>query len=123
MSSDPQPAQTPSPAAELPLLALPDDWDGFSPPSDGASLPRDEVQRAQLIAGVLPDFLRRQRWFAAKGLAFDCVAIDWQAIVDGESPCLWLQVSIPDAADQRYSLPLALAWDDEMNTYCPDAFT
>ena len=117
MSSDPQPAQMPSPAAELPLLVLPDDWDGFSPRRDGASQPSDEAQRAQLIAGVLPDFLRRQRWFAAKGLTFNRVAIDWQAVVAGEPDCLWLQVSIPDAADQRYSLPLALAWDaDNKNT-------
>ena len=62
---------------------------------------------------MLPDFLRRQRWFAAKGLAFDRVAIDWQAIVAGEPNGLWLQVSVPDAADQHYSLPLALCWDDE----------
>ena len=111
MSSNQPPPQTPSPTGQLPLLALPDDWEGFSPRSGGAALTGVAARRAQLIAGVLPDFLRRQRWFAAKGLAFDRVAIDWQAVVDREPPCLWLQVSIPDAADQRYSLPLALAWD------------
>ena len=112
MSSDQPPTETPSPTGQLPLLALPDDWEGFSP-RGGAALTGVAARRAQLIAGVLPDFLRRQRWFAAKGLAFDRVAIDWQAIVAGEPDSLWLQVSIPDAADQRYSLPLALAWDDE----------
>ena len=113
MSSDQPPTETPSPTGQLPLLALPDDWEGFAPRSGGAALTGVAARRAQLIAGVLPDFLRRQRWFAAKGLAFDRVAIDWQAIVAGEPDSLWLQVSIPDAADQRYSLPLALAWDDE----------
>ena len=113
MSSDQPPTETPSPAEQLPLLALPDDWDGFSPRRGDAAQTGVTARRAQLIAGVLPDFLRRQRWFAAKGLAFDRVTIDWQAIVAGEPDGLWLQVSVPDAADQRYSLPLALCWDDE----------
>ena len=111
MSSDQPPAATLAPAAQLPLLALPDDWDGFTPRGGVAQI-GVEARRAQLIAGVLPDFLRRQRWFAAKSLAFDRVAIDWQAIIDAEPPCLWLQVGVPAAADQRYSLPLALAWGD-----------
>ena len=106
MSTTPPPTATP-PAEPLPLLTLPTDWNGLVPASGG------EARRAQLIAGVLPGFLRRQRWFAAKSLAFDRVAIDWQADVAGEPPGLWLQVSVAAADDQRYSLPLALAWDDE----------
>lgn len=38
MSPDQPPAETPSPAGQLPLLSLPDDWEGFSPHRGSAAL-------------------------------------------------------------------------------------
>ena len=65
---------------------------------------------------ILGDFLHRQRWFQAKG----SVILAIQATLDrvwetGPGEWLWaiVRVEVQNQAPQRYSLPLAVLWDEQ----------
>jgi len=62
---------------------------------------------------VLPDYLLRHRWYGAKDAGRPAVKIvDTTGFDTGEGPALLttLRVQPPNAAEQRYFLPLATVW-------------
>lgn len=77
----------------------------------------DELRR--VLHHILPDFVRRQRWFQAKGVPIAGVehSVDrvWE---QGEGEWLWSLVTLhfDGQAPQRYSLPLTVLWDEQAET-------
>lgn len=103
-----------TPDTQLPLLLVSDDWQSFFPDRDDeSSLAMAAGLQAQLTGIVLPDFMMKQRWFAAKGERIEHVVISRQAIWQRKWLFLQVQVILPHAGTQTYSLPLALAWEDD----------
>lgn len=103
-----------SPNTQLPLLIVSDDWHNIFPErGDESSLAMAASLQAQLTGVVLPDFIVQQRWFAAKGERIDQVVISRQAIWKRKWLFLQVQVNLPRAGNQTYSLPLALAWEED----------
>lgn len=103
---------TPNP--QLPLLLVSDGWQSFFPDREDAySLAMAATLQAQLTGVVLPDFIVQQRWFAAKGERIEHVVISWKAIWKRKWMFLQVQVNLPQAGTQTYSLPLALAWEED----------
>jgi len=103
----------------LPVVVLFDGWNSFF---------RDRVvpwriglaerTRAQLETDLLPRFLARQRWYAARGEKPRAARIAEHALLaprDKKQSMPWLlaQADIEGAAEPtRYFLPLALGWED-----------
>ncbi|MGE5640270.1 MAG: maltose alpha-D-glucosyltransferase [Clostridia bacterium] len=93
---------------DTPFLVLFDGW---------LSLFRDKVVpwriamaerlREQLEGAVLPAYIPRQRWYAAKGHAVERSPMEDWAIWGA-----WL-IAICRAGDARYFLPLAIAWEEQ----------
>ena len=112
-------------ASALPQLNLPSDWAARFDSAD----PRDECNErnedndgaltwlAPLVA-VLPAYLARQRWFAAKGQGIDRLAIVRQRLWQQRWLLLQIDIDVRAGASQSYWLPLAILWDDR-----PDAAT
>ncbi len=100
-------------SAELPVLVLFAGWDSFFPErhqTNRRALAQQLDQ--QLIREVLPEFLRHQRWFAAKGeqlTAVNPVHRDLWQTADGQWLLLQLDVDLAEAGTQRYFLPTAIA--------------
>ncbi len=102
---------------ELPMLVLFAGWRSFF--ADQVELSR-AVQarkvREQLEGAVLPNFLRAERWFAAKGEAIEKVevhkAMKWA--VDDAGSWLMTLIDVRLASGQKhiYAVPLAIAWGD-----------
>ncbi len=101
-----------TPNTQLPLLIVSDDWHSFFPErGDKSSLAMAASLQAQLTGVVLPDFIVQQRWFAAKGERIEQVVISRQAIWKRKWLFLQVQVNLPQAGTQTYSL--ALAWEED----------
>ena len=66
----------------------------------------------QLETDVLPQFLRLQRWFAAKDKAIRSVSLTPLAEMEGPHALAVLDVAIEDG-EERYFLPLSARWGDE----------
>jgi maltose alpha-D-glucosyltransferase/alpha-amylase len=102
------------PAAELPVLVLPSGLGTLTGATAGSS--DRNVQRAlqQLQQEVLPEFLRPRRWFAAKGTAISSTRLAETVFWREQSQWLFclIEVQLADGVQQRYFLPLALAFDD-----------
>ncbi|MFO1429097.1 MAG: putative maltokinase [Candidatus Competibacteraceae bacterium] len=104
------------PEMQSPVLVLSQGWQSFFPNQvNESSQAMAATLHEQLTRIVLPGFLANQRWFAAKGERIESVAIIQQAIWKGKRE--WLlaqaQVTSPYAGTQTYSLPLALAWEQD----------
>ena len=103
-----------TPYTQVPLLLVSDGWQSFFPDRDDeSSLAMAANLQAQLTGVVLPYFIVKQRWFAAKGERIDHVVITRQAIWKQKWLFLQVQVNLPHAETQTYSLPLALAWEED----------
>lgn len=69
-----------------------------------------------LVRRVLPQFLGLQRWYADKEAMASTVAlVDWVSLASGAGGCALalIDVSREGAEPQRYSLPLAVAWETD----------
>jgi maltose alpha-D-glucosyltransferase/alpha-amylase len=100
---------------DLPMIVLFDGWTSFF---------RDRVvpwrinmaakTREQLETQVLPNWLGVQRWYAAKGDAGARVRLgDWALWEAGRASYMFAQLEVEGAGEAaRYSVPLALAWED-----------
>jgi maltose alpha-D-glucosyltransferase/alpha-amylase len=74
----------------------------------------------QLRRAALPDFLRRQRWFAGKGGAIRIAAMKPMGSLPGEPNQLTVvEAEAPGGETQRYLLPLSVLWGE--NNLRPDA--
>ena len=103
-----------TPNTKFPLLLVSDAWQSFFPDrEDESSLAMAATLQANLTGIVLPDFIAQQRWFAAKGERIEHVVISRQAIWKRRWLFLLVQVNMTHAETQTYSLPLALAWQED----------
>ncbi len=99
----------------LPILVLFAGWSSlFSERVSQWRAGTADKLRAKFETELLPAFLAKQRWYAARADAIERVAVTEHALLedDGRS---WLlavaDVPTPTGAD-RYFLPLALGWED-----------
>ena len=102
--------QAPEPLPEFMTLIMSD---------HGGSVLEDRNRR-QLECTALPDFLPRQRWFAAKDAAIGSVEIHPLASIpgDGARPQLTLvEVALSKGEPQRYFLPLSVRWGEDQFRY------
>jgi maltose alpha-D-glucosyltransferase / alpha-amylase len=103
------------PVDDLPVLVLFDGWNSFF---RGSVVPwrigMAEKTRQQLERDLLPAFLARQRWYAAKSEAAERVAIVDQArLQNGDDEWLLALTEVSSAGGSaRYFLPLAIAYED-----------
>ena len=94
---------------ELSVLVLAAGWPGL--------LARRPLER--LCQRVLPRYLSARRWFAGKGRSLDGVEVTGELVwpggdePGGEGWWMLLVRAWLDGEQQRYFLPLAVAWDDE----------
>jgi maltose alpha-D-glucosyltransferase/alpha-amylase len=108
------------PGRELPVLVLTDGWMTFL----GGRTLVNPVRRAiesrtqtQFQQQILAPYLRDKRWFAGKGRSISRIDIleqdEWR---DGGGRWLLtlIEVHFTEGPAQRYFLPLALAWEDEL---------
>jgi maltose alpha-D-glucosyltransferase/alpha-amylase len=102
---------------DLQVLVLFDGWSSFFrdrvvPWRIGMA----EKLRTQVETQVLPRFVARERWYAAKGTAIRRVALTDHALLKrDEQSWLIALAQIESAAGEaaRYFLPFALAWEEE----------
>lgn len=101
------------PPPDMPYLVMRDGWSSLL-----AGQSRRELER------LLPDYLRRQRWFTAKGSQIERVEIDALGLLGDDARWQLLSVTAHFASSgtaeagaapvrpaQRYFLPLAIAWE------------
>ncbi len=96
----------PEAAPDFVTLIASDGWQGVFAERQKRSLERD----------VLPDFIFRQRWFAAKDYSYVLFELQNLATLEGveESyPLTVCKASLPDGSSQRYLLPLCAKWGGE----------
>jgi maltose alpha-D-glucosyltransferase/alpha-amylase len=100
---------------DLPVLVLFDGWNSFF---RGKVVPWRigvaEKTRNQLERDLLPAFLQRQRWYAAKGEAIERAALVESVPLKakGEQWLLALVEARTGAGNSRYFVPLGLAFED-----------
>ena len=104
------------PAEDLTVLVLFDGWNSFFPSRVVPwRIALADKTRLQLERDLLPGFLLRQRWYAAKTLSLEHVSIAEHAMLQsGERE--WL-LAVTEAkgpvGSDRYFVPLAMAFDDD----------
>jgi maltose alpha-D-glucosyltransferase/alpha-amylase len=109
------------PADDLAVMVLFDGWNSFFrqrvvPWRIGLA----EKTRAQLEVELLPAFMRRQRWFHARGVAPGRVGVVDHGLLPGQ-PQDWMLALAEVAEPQgpaRYFMPLALAFEDDDEERC-----
>ncbi len=88
---------------------------------DGLRSLVDGQSTRDLTREVLPAFLAKQRWFAAKDAVIDKVAIDaWAEFSTGRDSQLLTEIEVQfvgGEAPQRYFLPLGTSFDEQALTY------
>jgi maltose alpha-D-glucosyltransferase / alpha-amylase len=106
------------PSKELSVLVLSGGWQSFLPEkarpgsreAGAAAKLRNRLERE-----ILPDFLRDQRWFAAKAQVLEALEVEralrWPA-ADGGWLLVWLRCRFEGGAIQTYFVPLGLVWGD-----------
>jgi maltose alpha-D-glucosyltransferase/alpha-amylase len=97
---------TPEPAPDFLTLIATDQWQSCLQGRGRETLERD----------VLPEFLMRQRWFAAKDAKVTSIALKQFASLDGRStkyPFTLCEVLLGDGEKQHYFLPLSTAWGSD----------
>jgi maltose alpha-D-glucosyltransferase / alpha-amylase len=103
----------PEPAPEFVTLVATDAWQGAL---------RGRGQK-MLEADVLPEFLMRQRWFAAKDTSIAGVELKPFATLQGRStsyPLALCNVRLAGGEAQSYFLPLSVAWgSDKVSSTSP----
>ncbi|HSF49011.1 MAG TPA: putative maltokinase, partial [Burkholderiales bacterium] len=103
------------PVEELPVLVL---SDGLSACLAATIEERKITARrtqTQLTTEVLPKFISRQRWFAAKGEKIERAEVwagaEWRSAYGVFHPLL-LKAQLRSLEPQNYFLPLSLGWED-----------
>ncbi|SNB68447.1 maltose alpha-D-glucosyltransferase/ alpha-amylase [Arboricoccus pini] len=100
-------SQTPEPLPDFITMVLGPDYQEIR----GGHAGRD------LVLQVMPEYLPKQRWFAAKDRVLQKITLGARALLrepQGGGFFLGeLEVAFKDAADQRYLLPLTIAWGEE----------
>lgn len=105
---------------ELPVLVLLEGWRTLLTPRGGA----DDIRRAmasrtreQLQREVLVPYIADKHWFAGRGQAVERVSIveegEWKTGDSAGWLLTLIEVRSAGLDPQRYSLPLAIAWEDE----------
>jgi maltose alpha-D-glucosyltransferase/alpha-amylase len=104
---------TPEPAPAFVTLVATDAWQTVLQGRGQETLERD----------VLPEFLMRQRWFAAKDTGITAVALKQFATLEGRSttyPLALCEVSVAGGETQSYFLPLSATWgSDKVSSTSP----
>jgi maltose alpha-D-glucosyltransferase/alpha-amylase len=74
-----------------------------------------EAGNAALLGDeVLPEYLPKRRWFGAKGERIGSVRIAWAAPLASRALVLLTEVVVATGSgEDRYLLPLAIAWDND----------
>ena len=103
------------PVEDLPVLVLFDGWNSFF---RGRVVPwriaMAEKTRTQFEKDLLPRFMQRQRWYAAKAEPLARVRLAGHAVLEAEGS-QWLLTMVDTegaAAPSRYFVPLALVYED-----------
>ena len=104
------------PVEDLPVLVLFDSWNSFFrdrvvPWRIGLA----EKTRQQLERELLPRFMRRQRWYAAKTEAVERAILAGHARLEADGGT-WLMTLVDTqgpATPARYFVPLAIAFEDD----------
>ena len=104
------PATTPA----LPQLSLPSGWATHFDQAEAASASAPDWLAP--LCAILPGYLARQRWFAAKGQQIDRLAIVRQQLWQQRWLLLQIDIDVHAGATQSYWLPRTIAWDE-----CTDA--
>jgi maltose alpha-D-glucosyltransferase/alpha-amylase len=103
----------PEPVPDFLTLVATDGWQGVLRGRGQETLERD----------ILPAFLLRQRWFAAKDARIFSVALRQFATLEGRSttyPLAFCDVSIGGGEPQSYFLPLSASWgSDKVSSTSP----
>ncbi len=104
------------PAAELPVLALYEGWNGFfAERAEAARRRMAERLRRDIEQRALPGFMPSRRWYAAKSesatLRFEPRGT-WRR-GSGEWLFAEVEATLSGGERQRYAMPLALAWEGE----------
>ncbi|MCC5979181.1 MAG: maltose alpha-D-glucosyltransferase [Salinarimonas sp.] len=75
-----------------------------------------EKTRETLESDVLPQYIPQRRWFQGKDAAFKGARVDAAVTLEGaEGPVILTLCDVEtDAGVEKYTLPLAVAWDDEI---------
>ena len=97
---------------DVPMLVLFDGWASFF--SDRVvpwRIAMAEKLRADFETAVLPRYLHAQRWYAAKGEPLDRAPLQDTARWE-HGDASWL-VTLVEAKEARYFMPLTLGWEDE----------
>ena len=93
-------------AAESPVtleVVRDNDWEGLLTGQNGDLLKTT----------VLPDFLKKQRWFGSKSRQIVAVKVtDWCPIDDGYSSLAMVGVELDNGSVEGYLLPLSILYDD-----------
>ena len=114
--------RTESETAELPMMVMSSGWDSLFVDRHTGSARELAVKLHAQFCQLLPDYLQRQRWFAAKGDAIESVDIErlhvWEQ-GEGSWLLVWLDVRFTDIDAQRYFLPLALTWGEDEEIVTP----
>jgi maltose alpha-D-glucosyltransferase/alpha-amylase len=102
------------PRDDLPVLVLLDGWKNFWKEGGGWRSTATSRLRQQIEQRVLPDYLKNQRWFAAKGSAIEQVMLgdvgDWSTELGSWLLALF-DVRTANGTD-KYSVPLTLVFED-----------
>ncbi len=104
------------PPEDLPVLVLFDGWRSlFRERVDPWRIALAEKARAQLEREALPRFVSIQRWFAAKGEPILRTALADEVELPGDRVGWLMALFDVETASgaQTYSIPLALAWEEE----------
>ena len=71
------------------------------------------ASRRTLEREVLPSYVRERRWYQQKDAMGGSVSIDILGRLSDESELLYMEVRAQtDGREERYALPLAIAWED-----------
>ena len=105
---------------ELPVLVLTEGWMTLADSQAGASLVRRTIAATtgdQLAHKVIGPYLATKRWFKGGTHAIERVALvekgEWTT-AEGSWFLAIIELGFADLAPQRYFLPLAIAWEDDI---------
>lgn len=105
---------------ELPVLVLTEGWMTLSGGKAGASLVRKTIAAAtaeQLQHKVIGPYLATKRWFMGKNCPIESIELvekgEWNT-TEGSWLLSVIEVRCSGLEPQRYFLPMAICWDDEV---------
>jgi len=103
-------AQTPEPMPDYTTFVLRGGPDEMITPQS----------RREFETAILPPYLLKRRWFAAKDRALDETKVAFTARIGGGREAALMAVEARhDGGTERYQLPLGIGWDDEISAALP----